>query len=72
MTDLPRLRAAASRAEEALEAALVAHYGRDAAAYARFFALADMPGHIAALAAAHGTANDRLLKALHGSAESLP
>lgn len=72
MTDLPKLRATARRTEEAFEAALVAHYGREAAAYARFFAPTDMPGHIAALAAAYSTANDRLLKALYGSAESLP
>lgn len=68
MTDLPKLRAAARRAEDAFEAALIAHYGREAAAYARFFARQDMPDHLAALAASHLAATDRLMAALHASA----
>jgi hypothetical protein len=69
VNELPRLRATARKAEEALEAALIAHYGREASGYARFFAPADMPTRVARLVAAERAASDRLMQALRDSIE---
>jgi hypothetical protein len=72
MSDLPKLRAAATKAETAFEAALIAHYGQDAVGYARFFSPCDMPRNVAWLATRHRVATDRLMQALRAPDRDRP